>query len=59
VNGDFSGVNYTPDDPDCWWTFDKCVTPKAPGLLPDIATMPEVSLSLLPLKKILQIILIP
>ncbi|KAF8174268.1 carbohydrate esterase family 4 protein [Pholiota molesta] len=41
VNGDFSGVNYTPDDPDCWWTFDKCVTPKAPGLLPDIATMPE------------------
>ncbi|KAF9475385.1 glycoside hydrolase/deacetylase [Pholiota conissans] len=39
--GDFSSVHYSPTDPDCWWTFENCVTPKAPGLVPDIADMPE------------------
>jgi hypothetical protein len=43
ITGNFS--NFTPtypsSDPDCWWTFDKCVTPKLAGLKPDIATIPE------------------
>jgi len=43
ITGDFS--NFTPtypsSDPDCWWTYAKCVTPKLPGLQPDIATVPE------------------
>ncbi|KAJ7019862.1 carbohydrate esterase family 4 protein [Mycena alexandri] len=41
--GDFS--NFTPTypatDPDCWWTFHQCVTPKAAGLTPDVASVPE------------------
>ncbi|KAF9473035.1 carbohydrate esterase family 4 protein [Pholiota conissans] len=41
LTGNFSTVHYTADDPDCWWTFNNCVTPKAPGLVPDIAIMPE------------------
>ncbi|KAF5327792.1 hypothetical protein D9619_004944 [Psilocybe cf. subviscida] len=39
--GDFSGVHYTNDDPDCWWTFSKCTTSKKAGIAPDIAQMPE------------------
>lgn len=41
--GDFS--NFTPSyshtDPDCWWTYDKCVTPKLSGLTPDVSNVPE------------------
>ncbi|KAK7043861.1 hypothetical protein VNI00_008026 [Paramarasmius palmivorus] len=40
-NGDFSGVNYPADDPDCWWTAHQCVTPKLAGLPPDISSVPE------------------
>jgi len=43
VKGDFS--NFTPtynaSDTDCWWTYAKCVTPKLPGLSPDIINIPE------------------
>jgi hypothetical protein len=41
--GNFSNFTptYNPTDPDCWWTFDKCVVPKLPGLPPDVATLPE------------------
>ncbi|KAG1748053.1 carbohydrate esterase family 4 protein [Suillus lakei] len=41
--GDFS--NFTPtypsSDPDCWWTYDQCTTPKLAGLPPDLAVVPE------------------
>jgi len=43
VKGDFS--NFTPtyntSDPDCWWTYDKCDTPKLAGLSPDVINIPE------------------
>nr|GAT59278.1 carbohydrate esterase family 4 protein [Mycena chlorophos] len=32
---------YPAADPDCWWTVATCVTPKAPGVNPDIASVPE------------------
>ncbi|CAD6576182.1 MAG: hypothetical protein CYPHOPRED_005939 [Cyphobasidiales sp. Tagirdzhanova-0007] len=41
--GDFSGVNYNGTDPDCWWTWSKCDTPKQPGIPNDIFTCPEPS----------------
>lgn len=43
VKGDFSNFTptYSPTDPDCWWTFDKCDTPKLAGLQPDIINVPE------------------
>ncbi|KAJ7113051.1 carbohydrate esterase family 4 protein [Mycena epipterygia] len=43
LKGDFT--NFTPtyatSDPDCWWTFHQCVTPKLTGLTPDLASVPE------------------
>lgn len=42
VQGDFSGVNYNSSDPDCWWTYEQCTTPKLAGLVPDITGVPEV-----------------
>ncbi|KAF7974715.1 hypothetical protein HWV62_11373 [Athelia sp. TMB] len=41
VQGDFSGVNYPSSDPDCWWTYEQCTTPKLAGLAPDITGVPE------------------
>lgn len=43
VQGDFSGVSppYPSTDPDCWWTYNNCVTPKLAGLKPDITGVPE------------------
>ncbi|ORX33816.1 hypothetical protein BD324DRAFT_638707 [Kockovaella imperatae] len=39
--GDFAGVQYNYTDPDCWWSWAKCDTPKADtGLQPDITTVP-------------------
>jgi len=40
--GNFSGVSYPSTDPDCWWSYHQCVTPKAQGLPPDIFNVPEV-----------------
>jgi hypothetical protein len=41
--GDFSNFtpSYSPTDPDCWWSYDKCVTPKLSGLTPDVSNVPE------------------
>jgi len=43
VTGNFSTFTptYSPSDPDCWWTYDKCVTPKLAGLQPDVSNSPE------------------
>ncbi|GAA5972297.1 hypothetical protein JCM3765_007660 [Sporobolomyces pararoseus] len=40
--GDFTGVNYNgAEDPDCWWTYKQCTTPKAKGVQPDVTRCPE------------------
>ncbi|GAA5867846.1 hypothetical protein JCM3774_005879 [Rhodotorula dairenensis] len=40
--GNFTGVNYNgAEDPDCWWTWKQCHTPKLAGILPDIYNVPE------------------
>lgn len=41
--GDFNATtpNYPRNDPDCWWSYQKCTTPKLPGLAPDVSTCPE------------------
>ncbi|KAG6336206.1 hypothetical protein ID866_2883 [Astraeus odoratus] len=39
--GNWTGFTYDPTDPDCWWTWQKCTTPKVPGLPADIAMLPE------------------
>eukprot|EP00918_Siedleckia_nematoides_P047183 GHVU01103357.1.p1 GENE.GHVU01103357.1~~GHVU01103357.1.p1 ORF type:complete len:444 (+),score=9.57 GHVU01103357.1:66-1397(+) len=43
--GDFSLTTptYSPSDPDCWWSYSKCTTPKLSGLAKDISTCPEPS----------------
>jgi hypothetical protein len=42
ANGALVTTGYdTVNDPDCWWTASQCVTPKAPGVLKDIAACPE------------------
>ncbi|KZP18540.1 carbohydrate esterase family 4 protein [Athelia psychrophila] len=35
------GVNYPDSDPDCWWTWSMCTTPKLKGLPADIVNVPE------------------
>lgn len=40
--GSNSSFKYSSSDPDCWWTSTNCLTPKLPGLPPDIADVPEV-----------------
>ncbi|KAI6144947.1 carbohydrate esterase family 4 protein [Pisolithus tinctorius] len=39
--GNWGNITYDPSDPDCWWTFEKCTTPKVPGIPDDIAGLPE------------------
>ncbi|THV04190.1 carbohydrate esterase family 4 protein [Dendrothele bispora CBS 962.96] len=39
--GDFTGLSYPADDPDCWWTNTQCVTPKFQGIPPDVFQVPE------------------
>ncbi|KAL4076622.1 carbohydrate esterase family 4 protein [Scleroderma yunnanense] len=41
LTGNWSGFTYDPSDPDCWWTWQKCTTPKAAGLPDDISMLPE------------------
>ncbi|KIK51142.1 carbohydrate esterase family 4 protein, partial [Collybiopsis luxurians FD-317 M1] len=36
-------ASYPSSDPDCWWTYSNCLTPKLPGLPPDVAAAPEPS----------------
>ncbi|KAI9459537.1 carbohydrate esterase family 4 protein [Boletus coccyginus] len=38
---DLSGSNYPDDDPNCWWTYSGCTTPKHAGLSPDQVAVPE------------------
>ncbi|KDR66886.1 hypothetical protein GALMADRAFT_161844 [Galerina marginata CBS 339.88] len=41
LEGNFEGLNYPADDPDCWWTNTKCNNPKTGGIPADVFTMPE------------------
>ncbi|KAH9475005.1 Chitin deacetylase [Psilocybe cubensis] len=41
LQGNTTGLDYPAEDPDCWWTNTKCMTPKAAGLPPDVSIMPE------------------
>ncbi len=34
-------MNYSSDDPDCWWTNTKCNTPKMEGVPADVSIMNE------------------
>lgn len=42
-NGDWTGVTYNGgQDPDCWWTYTTCTSPKADtGLPADVTVVPE------------------
>ncbi|KAK1220125.1 hypothetical protein PQX77_017115, partial [Marasmius sp. AFHP31] len=37
ANGKTSG--YSDSDPDCWWTYNGCTTPKNQGVNPDVVTV--------------------
>ena len=39
--GDFSTVSYNNTDPDCWWSWNKCTTPKIAGLADDTTRCDE------------------
>ncbi|GAA5873034.1 hypothetical protein JCM16303_006921 [Sporobolomyces ruberrimus] len=40
--GDFTGVTYSgTEDPDCWWTYSRCTTPKLQGLKADVTQCNE------------------
>ncbi|KAJ7620665.1 hypothetical protein B0H17DRAFT_1172887 [Mycena rosella] len=41
LTGDMTNVDYSDSDPDCWWTYSQCVTPKLSGLKPDVSSVPE------------------
>ncbi|KAJ7113052.1 carbohydrate esterase family 4 protein [Mycena epipterygia] len=41
LTGDFSNFAYDASDPDCWWTYSQCLTPKLSGLTADVASVPE------------------
>lgn len=43
VNGNFTAFTptYPRTDPDCWWTFNGCDTPKHPNLPNDLISCPE------------------
>ncbi|KIJ67375.1 carbohydrate esterase family 4 protein [Hydnomerulius pinastri MD-312] len=41
LEGNFTNFTYAANDPDCWWTYDQCTTPKLSGLPPDLAGVPE------------------
>ncbi|KAL0573019.1 hypothetical protein V5O48_008947 [Marasmius crinis-equi] len=36
-------TGYDASDPDCWWTFNQCTTPKAQGIAPDVVMVPPPS----------------
>ncbi|GAA6063372.1 hypothetical protein JCM10212_000311 [Sporobolomyces blumeae] len=39
--GDFTGVSYDSSDPDCWWTYNKCTTPKIKTIPDDVTLCQE------------------
>ncbi|CAG8797547.1 17640_t:CDS:2, partial [Dentiscutata erythropus] len=40
-SGDIDQTGYSSSDPDCWWSYNLCTTPKAHGLQPDATICPE------------------
>ncbi|KZP28284.1 carbohydrate esterase family 4 protein [Athelia psychrophila] len=36
-----TGTKYSDADPDCWWTYSECTTPKLAGLPNDVINVPE------------------
>jgi peptidoglycan/xylan/chitin deacetylase (PgdA/CDA1 family) len=41
AKGNFISSSYPASDPDCWWSWSGCTTPKAPGVNPDVSVCPE------------------
>ncbi|KAG9312594.1 carbohydrate esterase family 4 protein [Chiua virens] len=41
LEGNWTNFTYPSSDPNCWWTYDQCTTPKLQGLPPDLAAVPE------------------
>ncbi|KAG6328257.1 hypothetical protein ID866_10833 [Astraeus odoratus] len=41
LTGNWTNFTYSSTDPDCWWTYHQCTTPKLSGLPSDTATVPE------------------
>lgn len=41
LQGDFTALNYSSDDPDCWWTNTKCNNPKTANIPADVSIMNE------------------
>ncbi|KIM63269.1 carbohydrate esterase family 4 protein [Scleroderma citrinum Foug A] len=41
LTGNWTNFTYSATDPDCWWTYTHCTTPKLAGLSPDTAGVPE------------------
>lgn len=41
LTGNFAGVTYDSNDPDCWWTYSMCTSPNVSGIPNDIAELPE------------------
>ncbi|KAG8215891.1 carbohydrate esterase family 4 protein [Butyriboletus roseoflavus] len=41
LEGNWTNFTYPSTDPDCWWTYAQCTTPKLAGLPPDLAAVPE------------------
>ncbi|CAG8474182.1 13124_t:CDS:2 [Dentiscutata erythropus] len=41
VNGSIDQTGYSASDPDCWWTYNLCTTPKTAGINPDVTVCPE------------------
>ncbi|KAI5480609.1 chitin deacetylase, carbohydrate esterase family 4 protein [Pseudohyphozyma bogoriensis] len=39
--GNFTGVAYSDADPDCWWSWNKCTTPKIAGIPADVTRCEE------------------
>ncbi|KAL4071907.1 carbohydrate esterase family 4 protein [Scleroderma citrinum] len=41
LTGNWTNFSYPSTDPDCWWTYHQCTTPKLAGLSPDTTGVPE------------------
>lgn len=42
LEGNWTNYTYPASDPNCWWTYSGCTTPKLTGLSPDLSSVPEV-----------------
>ncbi|KAI9454636.1 carbohydrate esterase family 4 protein [Boletus coccyginus] len=41
LEGNWTNFTYPSTDPNCWWTYAQCTTPKVSGIPPDLAAVPE------------------